>query len=446
MADQTFTGEIQSLVFGGQGITYCDGKAVFIPFSASGDQLIYRITKEKQNYAFGEIEKITRSSPDRKTPECPIYGRCGGCQLQHITYPASLKEKSKILENLFTHGLGLNKIPIEEPLPSPSPFSYRNKLQVAVGRNSSLNLILGLYETKTHQITNMQSCLIEQEPNNQILNAVRSGITQVNWEPYSEKEHAGLIRHLLIRSNQKGETALVIIAKEPEIPHWENFLDIVRRKVPKLKSFALNFNPDKTNVVLSRQTKILWGDNFIEETIGSIKFQFSPISFFQVNSLILEPLTEKILEWADPSLGDLVLDAFCGIGTFSIPFSKYCRSVIGIEENAESIHFAKKNAIINNCQNLSFIQGKVEEHLKQFNPNTFKTTFLDPPRKGIEEKALIELIRLNPKKILYLSCNPPTQIRDAKILIKSEYTLKRVIMVDLFPQTAQIESLALFEK
>jgi 23S rRNA (uracil1939-C5)-methyltransferase len=444
--EKTFAGEIESAAFGGNGILHKNNKVVFIPFSAPGDVINYRIIQEKQNFSIGEIQEILKPSPDRTAPPCPLYGKCGGCQFQHITYEASLREKSKILENLFIHGLGIKTVPQEKPLPSPSPYFYRNKLQAAVGKNEKGGITIGLFEPKTHKIVDMTQCFIEEEANNAALTFVRKGIVEMGWEPYNEETNSGLIRHILLRTNRKRETYLAIVAKNPSLPEWERFLKIINPEILKLKGLILNVNPDKTNAVLGRKNLVLWGEKFFEETIGNYQYLIGATSFFQVNSLILETLIQKVLEWTGAHSKDTILDAFCGIGTFTIPLAKTVKKVIGIENNKEAVELARKNSILNQVSNIEWIHGKVETALQRIRSNTFPIALLDPPRKGLNEKELKELIRLNPSKILYLSCNPPTQIRDVKNFLEAGWNLKKTALIDLFPQTAQIESLALLEK
>ncbi len=442
----SYEGTVESLAFGGEGITRINQFVVFIPHAIPGDVVQFRVTEIKKSFGRAVVEKILKPAATRVEPPCPIYYDCGGCQLQEMGYQAALEEKSKILEGLLSHQLHLPKVPMAPPLPSPIPYAYRNKMQLAVRKTSTTPLALGLYQPSSHVIVDMPTCPIQQEANNTLIPVLREGMKTLGWSAYDEKSHAGLIRHFLARTNQMGETYLVIIATELVLPQWETFLSLVQKASPKLQGLALNVNGDKTNRVLGKATKVLWGKNFLQESIGSYLFAFGPTDFFQTNSFILARLIDQVLEWGHPTSDASVLDVYCGVGTFTIPLAKKAKHVIGIEENADAIFWAKENSRKNEVQNTEFHVGKAEEILPTLQSDVFSLVFLDPPRKGLTPNALKELVRLNPPKILYLSCNPPTLVRDLQVLLKAGWNLTHVLAADLFPQTAHIEALALLEK
>jgi 23S rRNA (uracil1939-C5)-methyltransferase len=439
-------GFVESLAFGGDGIVRLGKFVVFIPFAVPGDKIKFRLIETKKNFGRGEIIEILAPSPKRISPPCPIHKACGGCPLQQMETHAALLEKSCLVESLFVKHLKLEKIPMEPPLASPRSFAYRNKLQVAVQKNPEGKILLGLYHPKTHDVVDMPFCVIEEEANNVLLKAFREGLLDAQLEPYDEKSHTGLVRHCVARANRKGEGYAMLVATSENLPTWRILLERLRSALPSLKGFALNINPQKTNVVLGEKTKILWGEGFLEEQIGDFLYRIPPFSFFQVNTWIVESLFFKIVEWSNLQSNDSVLDLYCGIGTFSFLFAKRAKEVVGIEENKEAVHFAKENAKLNRIANAIFWAGKVEDLISNFQSESFRWVFLDPPRKGVHPNVLKNLIRLKPQKILYLSCNPPTQARDLKILLQEGWKLKKIMVADFFPQTAQIETLALLEK
>lgn len=439
-------GTVEGLAFGGEGIVRLDQFVVFVPMTAPGDTVAIRLTEVKSSYGRGELERVISPSEHRIEPHCPIYSECGGCQLQHVDERSALEQKSKILEGLLRHQLRLTEPPIEPPLPSPASYAYRNKMQVAVGAGHDGKIAMGLYRHSTHDIADMPSCPIQEETNDKLLHAFRVAMEKTGWKPYDERTGAGLVRHFLARVNRKGEAYALIVAAKPALPGWESALDALKSAVPSLQGLAVNVNGTATNVVLGEETRVLWGSDYLEETIGEFRFRFSPASFFQVNSLILPALIDKASEWARLSVSDKVLDLYCGVGTFSIPFGKIAWRVTGIEESAESIRRAGENAALNGITGAEFIVGKVEEQIAAFRPDEFKLIFLDPPRKGMTPEALQGVIRLNPERILYLSCNPPTLVRDLKTLRESGWSIRKAMAADLFPQTAQIEALALLER
>jgi len=443
---EAYEGTVETLAFGGEGIVRHDKFVIFIPYTVPGDRIRFRVTQVKQSFARGRVESILEPSSFRVTPPCPIYLNCGGCQHQELEYSRSIEEKSRILKSLLEHGLKLDNAPVESPLPCPAPYGYRHKMQVAVGESTDGKLHVGLYQPFTHRIVDMPTCPIQHPLDNELLNVFRETFISLGWEPYDESSNTGLIRHFLTRVNQKEEAYTVLVATRADLPGWESLKDALVKRVPKLQGIAVNVNPLRTNVVLGRETRILWGKPYLEETIDGILFRFGPTSFFQVNPYLLSPITKKILEWLNPSDRDEVLDLYCGVGTFTLPMSKKVGQIVGIEENSDSIGWAKENKKLNSCQNVKFIAGKVEESLRKFKPGQFSHLFLDPPRKGLHPDALQAIIKLNASKILYLSCNPSTLVRDANALIENGWKLTRALAADFFPQTSQIEALALLEK
>lgn len=436
-----YEGTVESVAFGGEGIIRHNNFVVFVPYTVPGDRIQFRITELKRSFARGKIERILNPSSFRVTPPCPIYFTCGGCQHQEFEYLKSVEEKSRILEGLLRHGLKLEKIPMEPPIPSPLSYGYRHKMQVAVGESSDGKLLIGLYETLSHRIVDMQTCPIQHPVNNQLLDAFRKAIPSLGWRPYHENSNIGLIRHFLGRVNQKGEAFAVIIATQKALPYWESLREALSKTVPELQGLAVNVNPMRTNVVLGTQTHLLWGKSFLEESVGKFSFKFGPTSFFQVNPLLLPKVTDKIIEWLAPSKNDKVLDLYCGVGTFSLPLAEHADEVVGIEENSESIEWAKENAKANRIKNVKFIVGRAEDRFQ----NAPSLVLLDPPRSGLHPAVLEKLLKLKPKRIAYLSCNPSTLTRDLGVLLKGGWKLSRATAVDFFPQTSHIEALALLE-
>lgn len=433
--------EIQDIGDNGEGIGKVDGFTVFIEGGVPKDRVFVKITKAKKNYGTGKIVDYVEYSPYRTNPKCPITEECGGCQIQHIDYQSQLNMKKKKVEDAIKRIGKLDDVKIHGVIGMNDPFRYRNKAQFPIG-NDNGNTIIGFYKKGTHDIIDTKSCKLQHKTNDLIVEFFKALIEEKNLSVYDEKNGKGLLRHIITRTSfGTGELMLVIVTNGRELPHEKEIVERITKKIPKVKSIVQNINKKRTNVVLGRENKILYRDDHIIDNIGELKFKISPQSFFQVNPLQTSILYEKALEYAGLSGNEIVFDIYCGIGTISLFLAKKAKKVYGIEVVEAAIKDAKENASLNNIDNAEFFTGKAEDIIPKMYKEGHKAdvVVIDPPRKGCDEKVLQTIARMNPQKIVYVSCKPSTLARDLKILDELGYRTVEIQPVDMFPHTSHVE-------
>ncbi|QZY56049.1 23S rRNA (uracil(1939)-C(5))-methyltransferase RlmD [Crassaminicella profunda] len=439
--DEIYLVKIEDLGHNGEGIGKIDGFTVFVDGAVPGDEVKVKITLVKKNYAIGKIIKLEKPSIDRIKPICEVSNVCGGCQTQHIDYEAQLKLKtSRVRANIERIGK-LQNVMIHDTLGMEDPYHYRNKAQFPIGTENN-EAVIGFYKRKSHHIVDIKRCYIQHEINDQITKIVREYIDTYKVSTYDEKTGKGLFRHVLTKVGfHTGEIMVVLITNGQEIPHKEELIKNLLKEIPEIKSIVQNINKKKTNVLLGRECITLYGEEKIVDYIGNLKFNISPLSFFQVNPTQTKVLYEKALEYAELTGEETVYDIYCGIGTISLFLAQNAKKVYGIEIVEAAIKDAKENARINDINNAEFFVGAAEEVAPKLYKKGIQAdvVVVDPPRKGCDELVLDTIVKMNPKRVVYVSCNPSTLARDLKYLDEFGYKTVEVQPVDMFPHTGHVE-------
>lgn len=425
----------------GEGVGKINDFVVFVPEAITGDQLEVKILKVKKNLAYGKIEKILSPSPRRSEVTCEVATKCGGCQLQHMSYEAQLEWKQSKVYNALTRIGGLKDIEVLPTLGMEAPAHYRNKAQYPI-RKENGKVQIGFYMSRTHKVVDWSTCGIQDKRCEQIIEIVRNFLEVNNISIYDEETHKGLVRHLMIKTGfYTGEVMVCLVINGNELPHSDKLLEALHA-VEGLTSVLLNINKAKTNVILGHEIKVLEGRDYIIDTIGDLKFKISALSFFQVNPEQTKVLYDKALEYAELEGNETVWDAYCGIGTISLFLAQKAKKVYGVEIVAPAIENARENAALNDIHNAEFFVGKAEEVIPEQYANglTADTIVVDPPRKGCDQALLETLVKMNPKKIVYVSCDPATLGRDLGYLDQQGYKVEKVQPVDMFPHTTHVET------
>ena len=434
----------EDLTHEGSGVAKVEGYPIFVPFGLPGEKARIKVTKINKGYAFGRLMELLEQSPDRVEPLCPIYRQCGGCQLQHLTYEGQLKAKEKMVREIMARIGKLPDVPVHPVLGMTEPWNYRNKAQVPVGEMEG-GLVAGFYAKRSHEIINMDECLIQVTENDDTIRTVKKICEKYRVRAYDERNHKGLLRHIMVRHGQvTGEIMVVLVTRTPELPHAREIIKDIIDAVPGVKSIIQNVNSLKTNVILGSKTNVLWGAEVIYDYIGDVKFAISPRSFYQVNPTQTKVLYDKTLEYANLSGNETVIDAYCGIGTISLFLAQKAKKVYGVEIVPEAIEDAKQNAELNGITNVDFAVGSAETVIPAWYEEgiTADVLVVDPPRKGCDENLLNTIAEMKPKKVVYVSCNPATLARDLMYLEEHGYKTVEVQPVDMFPQTMHVESVA----
>ena len=462
--------EILGLGDSGEGVGRIDNFTIFVEGALPAEKVSVEVVEVKKNYAVGKLKKILRESPARVQPVCRFFPGCGSCQLQHLSYSAQLEiKKQKVIDAVERIGKIFNA-DIFDTIGAENFLNYRNKMQFPVGSVGSVgrlvdgqmssknttnlqnyqstHLIAGCYAKKSHKIIDVENCLIQREGNNKILRAVKKVAKKFNLEPYNEKTGAGFLRHIMGRVGFNCELMIVIVTATKKFPHEKNFIAEILKELPEVTSIQQNIQPAKNNVILGKETKILFGKKNITEKIFDLKFNISARSFFQVNTAQAEILYQTALDFAELSGSEIVIDAYCGTGTLSLFLAKSAKKVFGIEIEKSAIDDAKKNSAENKITNAEFIVGDAVKIIPELYAKKIfaDVVIVDPPRAGCDKKVLDTFAAMKPKKIIYVSCNPATLARDLKILQDLNYSTKKIQPVDMFPFTSHIETVALIEK
>lgn len=457
--------KIEDIGVGGEGIGKVDGYTLFIKDAIIGDVVEAKVMKAKKNYGYARLMNVLTPSKDRvEEPVCPMARKCGGCQIQEMKYPAQLAFKeAKVRGNLERIG----EVPTEllDQIMHPAvgmdgeemqPFRYRNKAQFPIGTDKDGRVIAGFYAGRTHSIIENTDCALGVEVNEEILNCILDFMEEFKIPAYDEVKHKGLVRHVLLRYGFKTDEIMVcLVINGKTIPHCHDLVGRLRQ-IPGMTSITLSTNTAKTNVIMGDTIRLLWGQEFITDYIGEIKYQISPLSFYQVNPVQTEKLYGLVLDYAGLTGNEAVWDLYCGIGTISLFLAKKAKQVYGVEIVPQAIDDAKNNAKINDITNAEFYVGKAEEVLPEYYKEYEKThngetahadvIVVDPPRKGCEESLLQTIVDMQPEKVVYVSCDSATLARDVKFLRANGYELKDVTPVDQFPHTVHVETVCLLTR
>ena len=433
----------------GEGIGKADGFTVFVKDAVIGDTIMAKIMKAKKNYGYGRLMEILKPSPYRVEPVCLSARQCGGCQLQAVSYEEQKVFKEKKLRGHLERIGGFTEFPMEPLIGMDDPYHYRNKAQFPVGRNKEGRIVTGFYAGRTHAIIENRDCALGIPQNKDVLDRVIAHMEKYNIAPYDEATGKGLVRHIFVRYGFfTGELMVCLIINGQDLPHQRELVEKLC-EIPGMTSISLNMNKKRSNVILGDKVKTIWGEDYITDKIGDISYEISPLSFFQVNPKQTWKLYSKALEYADLHGEETVWDLYCGIGTISLFLAQKAKFVRGVEIVPAAIEDAKRNAQINHIENVEFFVGKAEEVLpREYEKNGVYADVIvvDPPRKGCDEMLLKTILKMQPKRVVYVSCDSATLARDLRFLCDNGYELKKVCGVDQFPQTVHVETIVLLSK
>lgn len=433
--------EIIDTGYKGEGIAKIDDFTIFIPNAIKGEKIKIKIIKVLTSYAFGKIIEIIEPSKNRLESDCSTYKRCGGCNLRHVKYDETLKIKQNLVQSLVNKTLK-NKIKVKETIGMENPYYYRNKAQFPIGKDKENNVVMGVFANRTHEIIPIEECFIQNKEIQKLSKFILEFIKENDISVYDETSRKGLIRHIVTKIGIKtNEIMCIIVINGKEIPKEKELTMQIIKKFPNVKTIVKNINTKNTNVIMGEKNEKIYGDGYIEDKLGEYTFKISPHSFYQVNPVQAEKLYSIGVEAANINKEDVVFDLYCGIGTISLFMAKYAKKVYGVEIVEQAIKDAKENAKINNIKNTEFIAGDTKLILddlinnKNIIPNV---VMVDPPRKGLDNRSVENILKIMPNRFVYISCNPATLVRD---LAKFEemYEIKSIQPVDMFPFTAHVE-------
>jgi 23S rRNA (uracil-5-)-methyltransferase rumA len=407
--EETYELQIDRLGTSGEGVGRYDNFTVFVPNALPGETVSVVIEEVKNSYACGRIKQILHESVDRVAPLCELYEECGGCQLQHLSYEAQLRAKRAQVVDALTHIGKLPQIPVMETLRAEEPWNYRNKMQFPIGRNSG-KIVIGCFAQGSHRIINTENCHIQRAENNDLANAAREIAEQLHIPVYNEDTHKGVLRHIVGRVGRSNDLMAVIVTATKQLPRAKDFVRMMRERLPKLVSVHQNIQTYRNNVIMGRDTQLLWGRPTIIDSLGRLNFHISPRSFFQVNTRQAERLYEQALAYADLHGTETVIDAYCGTGTITLFLAQKARKVYGIEIVQPAILDARKNARDNHVKNAEFIVGDTTAVMPALYKQGIRpdVVVVDPPRAGCTETVLRTFANVKPQRIVYVSCNPAT--------------------------------------
>lgn len=436
--------EIIDTGYKGEGIAKIDDFTIFIPNAIKGEKIKIKIIKVLTSYAFGKIIEIIEPSKNRLESDCSTYKRCGGCNLRHVKYDETLKIKQNLVQSLVNKTLK-NKIKVKETIGMENPYYYRNKAQFPIGKDKENNVVMGVFANRTHEIIPVEKCLIQNKEAEKVAKEIFRFIKENNISIYNEKTRKGAIRHIIVKIGVKtNEMMCIIVSNEEKIDKENELVENITAEFSDVKTIIKNINNKNTNVILGDTNILMHGDGYIYDKLGEYTFKISAKSFYQTNPVQTEVLYDKAIEFAKLDKGDILCDLYCGIGTIGIFASKKVNKVYGIEIVEEAVDTARENAKLNNVDNIEFIAGDVEKAFKELiEKHNVRPTIIivDPPRRGLDEVTINKINELGVNKLVYVSCNPSTMVRDMRILEK-QYEIVEIQPVDMFPYTTHVECLS----
>lgn len=466
---------IESMSANGQGVAKHDGIAVFVDQGVTGDVVEAELYDVRKDFALAKILRIKHESVMRREPPCKLARVCGGCQWQHLSYEAQLESKTDIMRQAIKRIAGLSPDMVLPTIAAPDELFYRNKVQFPVASpHKSDRILAGYYKQGSHELVNIKHCPVQPELLDEVLEEAKFAAEEAGYSAYKEETHSGLIRHMIARHSYSENEVLftVVLNMTPDVfanfrESMQKFASILMKRIPEVKGFCVNFNPSKGNRIMGNTTQLINGRDYIIEKLssqhakastklrGGLKFQLSPASFFQVNSMqavqLMDLVLEAVIEYTEKTGVEklpLIIDAFAGVGSIALWVSDFADKVIAVEEVADAIKDAEKIKLLNGVENLEPILGRVEDVFPRLVEEKVQAPILilDPPRKGVDASALEAVSKLNPQRVIYVSCNPATLARDLKILESFGYKTKSVQPLDLFPQTFHVESVSILDR
>jgi len=442
-AGNVYTGIVEGYSSEGLGIVRLDGAVVFVPQAIRGEKIDLKITKVMKTAAAGEIVKIHKASPERMKPECPYFGKCGGCDFQHMAYTEELWAKRQRVQDAIQR-IGGSELQVEEILGAKEPMHYRNKSQYPVGADGTI----GFFQARTHKVVSIDRCLIQSEISDKTAQAVREWMKKYKVSAYDETTGKGMVRHVYVRVNKKGESLCCIVANTKQLPREPELAAFVHAAAPKTVGVVLNTNTQKGNVILGDKYRTIWGQDYLMDTLCGLTFKLSVPSFYQVNRAQAEVLYGKALEFAGLTGEETVLDLYCGTGTITLCLAKQAKHAIGAEIVPPAIRDANENAERNGIKNVEFFCGDAADIAEKLEKDGLRPDVItvDPPRKGLAPEVIASIAGMGPERVVYVSCDAATLGRDIKIFEGFDYKATRAVAVDMFPGTRHVESVVLLEK
>ncbi|HEY4549662.1 MAG TPA: 23S rRNA (uracil(1939)-C(5))-methyltransferase RlmD [Bacillus sp. (in: firmicutes)] len=439
---QTFPLTIKRLGINGEGVGYFKRQVVFVPGALPGEEVVVEATKVHPKFVEAKIKNIRKKSEFRVQPICPVYEECGGCQLQHLDYSQQLKEKRDIvIQSLERHtNLPMDQMDIRETMGMENPWNYRNKGQFQVGQKDG-KVLAGLYGINSHNLVHIDQCVVQHSKTNKAIGTVRKVLQKLQIPIYSEKSKKGIVRTVVARVGiQTGELQIVLITAKKELPQKEQIVEEIKKRLPEVKSIMQNVNGEKTSLIFGEETVNLGGNDFIQETLGDLSFELSARTFFQLNPEQTVKLYNEVKEAAQLTGMEKVVDAYCGVGTIGLWVADQAAEIRGMDVIPESIEDAKKNAARHGIKHAQYVTGKAEVILPKWANEgwTPDVVIIDPPRTGLDQQLLETLLKVKPKRIVYVSCNPSTLAKDISVLAPL-YKIEYIQPVDMFPQTSHVE-------
>ena len=427
----------------GEGVGRLEGRVVFVPDTVVGDRVLVRLVRVKSNYANGKLHQLLEPSPHRIRPNCIVADKCGGCQWQHIDYHYQLEAKQNLVIQALEHIGGFTSPSVAPILTTDTSLAYRNKATYPLKRSATGQVQAGYYHQGSHQLINLNQCPVQDARLNPLLAEIKQDIEQLGWSVYNEERHQGRLRHLSLRIGRRtGEMLLTLVTTDWRLQNLEAQAQKWLTRYPKLVGICVNQNPNRTNVIFGDETRCIAGQPYLQEEFAGLQLQLKPETFFQVNTEVAEALLNAIVEQLALKGDEILVDAYCGIGTFTLPLAQRVRQAMGLEVHPASVEQAQLNAQLNGITNVTFKTGAVETLLPQLEIRP-DVVLLDPPRKGCDRAVIETLLMSAPKHIVYVSCKPATLARDLKLLCHTgSYQLTHVQPADFFPQTPHVECAA----
>ncbi len=427
----------------GYGVVRLDGAVAFVPRAIRGERVDVRITRVMKTHALGELVKIQSPSPERAAPDCPYYGRCGGCDFRHLTYKEELWAKRRRVQDALAR-IGGSGVLVEEILGAKNPEHYRNKCQYPVGPNGEI----GFFQARSHRVVPVERCLLQPEACDRTARAVGSWMKRYHVPAYDESTGRGLIRHIYVRTNRRGQSLCCVVAAGRKVPREAELAALVLAAAPQTVGVVLNVNTKKGNVILGEQYRTIWGENFIMDTLCGLEFKLSVPSFYQVNREQAEVLYGKALEFAGLTGAETALDLYCGAGTITLCLASRARRVIGAEIVPAAIRDARENAARNGVKNVEFFCGDAADTAAMLEAQGLRPDVItvDPPRKGLSPEVIASAAAMGPERIVYVSCDPATLGRDVRLFAEQGYEAARAAAVDMFPGTRHVETVVLLQR
>ena len=447
--NQLVTVKIEDMTESGEGIGKVDGYTLFLKDAVIGDVVEAKVIKAKKTYGYARVMEVKEASPCRVEPRCPVAGPCGGCQLQAMSYESQMEwKRKKVREHLIRIG-GMEDPKVLPVLGMEDPWEYRNKAQFPVGRDKNGEIVAGFYAARSHRIVETERCFLGSPVNEEILGIVKRWMKENQVEPYDEESGRGLVRHVLIRESEKtGQIMVCLVINGKRVPAGDRLVETLR-ETPGMTSISLNVNQERTNVILGKQLVPLFGPLAIEDRIGENRYRISPLAFYQVNKRQTEVLYRTALKYAGLTGEETVWDLYCGTGTISLFLARKAKMVYGVEIVPEAIENARENAALNGITNAEFFVGKAEEVLpEKYREGTARADVIvvDPPRKGCERELLETIVRMQPERIVYVSCDSAILARDVKVLGEGGYRMVEGQPVDMFPMSGHVECVVLMSR